>query len=144
MKVLVFGGRDFRDEQRLFSYLDGLQEELAAGGEELITCVVTGAARGTDWLAEKWAKQREIAYRGHPAPWHTHGALWCRCKTPLPQICKGAGMWRNAETLRREHVPSFPIKFAVECPGGAGTAGMARLCRQAGIPLRALSQGLVR
>lgn len=141
MKILVFGGRDFRDEQMLFSYLDGLQAHFADGNDELITCVVTGAARGADWLAERWARQREIAYRGHPAPWHTHGAPWCRCRAPLPLICKGAGMWRNAEMLRREHVPSFPIRLAVAFPGGAGTAGMARLCREAGIRVREVPHG---
>lgn len=138
MKALIFGGRNYRDEAALFAYLDRLQEHFAAGRDELITCVVTGAASGADFLAERWARQREIAYRGHPAPWHTHGD-WCRCQSrqvPLPIVCKAAGPWRNSEMLRREHVKSFPISLAIGFPGGAGTADMARLVEAAGIQLR--------
>jgi len=125
-KILIFGGRAFRDEAGLFGYLDD-QAILFP-----ISCVVTGAASGADCLAEKWARTREIAYRGHPAPWHTHGP-WCRCRGAPPAICKAAGPWRNGEMLRREHTRGFPISRAYAFPGGAGTAGMAVLARAAGI-----------
>lgn len=158
MKALVCGGRNLRDEAMVFERLDELQRWTVQDAERAlgiafacawerhgpISCVVTGAASGADYLAEKWAKAREIAYRGHPAPWHTHGA-WCRCFTretdklahdhPLrhPAICKAAGPWRNAEMLRRENVPSFPVGLVIAFPGGVGTSSMVTLARAAGI-----------
>ena len=112
-----------------------------------ITCLVTGAASGADYLAEKWAKTREIAYRGHHAPWHGHDERWCKC-APLrapayvgrfPIVCKAAGPWRNGEMIRREHVGSFPVGLVIAFPGGAGTAGMVRLAEDAGIPVYRVS-----
>lgn len=45
-KILIFGGRAFRDEAGLFGYLDD-QAILFP-----ISCVVTGAASGADCLAK--------------------------------------------------------------------------------------------
>lgn len=126
MKILVCGGRNLRDERLVFQTLDDLR------GQRPITCVVTGAASGADYLAEKWAKKREIAYRGHPAPWHSHDVLWCRCDLRglggiYPNTCKAAGMWRNGEMLRREHAPR-PDPSCEYCHGTGEYFGHASRC----------------
>ena len=148
MKVLVCGGRDFNDAAGLFSALDTIQQWTLQEAENTlgiafgviwettgpITCIVHGAARGADLLAENWARSREIACHSHPAPWHTHSGNYCRCRPDaLPGICRGAGMWRNREMLRREHIRSFPVGLCIALPGGVGTAAMVALCRAAGI-----------
>lgn len=147
MKTLVCGGRDFNDAAGLYSTLDTIQRWTLQEAENTlgiafgviwettgpITCIVHGAARGADLLAENWAKSREIAYHGHPAPWHTHDPRWCKCSGVLGDTCNGAGMWRNREMLRREHSRSFPVGICIALPGGKGTAGMVALCRAAGI-----------
>ena len=149
MKVLVCGSRAAKDQDAAWAALDEIQGWTVHDAERVmgmvfactwekygpISCVVTGSASGRDTHAEKWAKAREIAYRGHPAPWRTHGA-WCRCRAPRPVICKAAGPWRNAEMLRREDVAAFPVALCIAFPGGAGTRSMVELARAAGIVVR--------
>lgn len=141
MKILVCGGRDYADQRRLYDALDevdrwdvhaaerhlGLAGACAWESAPGITCLVHGAGRGADLLAEAWAKERQRPYRGHPAPWDARG--------------KGAGQWRNGEMLRREHTRAFPVALCVAFPGGSGTANMVRRCREVGIPVLEVDQG---
>ena len=134
MKAIVCGSRASRDEALVFATLDGIQAKAVPGSGPLLTCIVTGAASGVDYLAEKWAKSREVPYRGHPAPWHTHGS-WCRCSSKELHICRAAGPWRNGEMLRRENVPAFPVGLLIAFSGGDGTANMVSLARAAAVPV---------
>lgn len=125
MKILVCGGRDFRNGALIDRVLDDLHfgtgpDGGPGGTQRLITCVVTGGARGADQGAECWARMRGVPYRGYPAQWDDHG--------------KGAGPRRNAEMLRLEHQPvGRRIGLVVAFPGGNGTADMVRRAREAGI-----------
>ena len=138
MKILVCGGRNFRDGALMDRMLDDLHfgtgpDGGPGGTQRLISCIVTGAARGADQAAECWARKRGIPYRGYPAPWETHGP-WCRCPTPVLDRCAEAGSWRNGEMLRIEHQPvGRRIARVVAFPGGVGTADMVRRARAAGI-----------
>lgn len=109
MKVLVCGGRDFLDAQRMQRILDVL------GPSE----VIHGAARGADALAANWAVRRGVPHRPFPADWHRHG--------------KAAGAKRNRRMLA-EGKPDFVLAF----PGGAGTADMVQAALHAGVPTVAL------
>ena len=107
-RVLVCGGRDYNDLQKIFDvlyYLDGPQH-----GRGPITCVIHGAAIGADSLAALWAKKVGKQGLPYPADWEKHG--------------KSAGPIRNAKMLR-EGKPDLVVAF----PGGKGTA--------AGFPNRA-------
>lgn len=99
MKVLVCGGRGFRDRVKLETTLDALHERYG------FTCVVTGAYRGADSLAEQWARSRAIKYVGVPANWQKHYGA--------------AGPIRNQRMLDEEK-PDMVIAFL----GGSGTADM--------------------
>jgi YspA, cpYpsA-related SLOG family len=110
MTVLVCGGRDFDDEDGLFSALDALHY-----GKK-ITRLVHGAAKGADTLGARWALGKGIFSAGYPAQWDKYG--------------KKAGVVRNQEMLDREE-----IEFVVACPGGRGTADMVRRATAAGIPV---------
>ena len=117
MKILVCGGRDFYDEDAVFGALDQIHQDYG------ITTLVHGAARGADYLAERWAKYRQVNYKGYPAKWNEHG--------------RGAGPVRNREML--EDNPN--IAGVVAFPGGVGTNDMVSLAKQQGIAVWDLRGG---
>ena len=64
MKLIVAGGRDFSDKEKLYFELDSI---------EGITEIVSGNAKGADELGEKYAKERGIPVKLFPADWTKHG-----------------------------------------------------------------------
>jgi hypothetical protein len=70
-KLIIAGGRDFKDEglmiEKLNEYLDLYNIEL----EELE--IVSGMARGADSLAVTIAEENEITLAEFPAKWDKHG-----------------------------------------------------------------------
>lgn len=108
MKVLVCGGRNFIGRTLLDSVLDFCHKEYN------ITCVIQGEARGADSLAKAWAVENKISTKNFPAHWEKFG--------------KKAGYIRNKQMLV-EGKPDLVIAFS----GGAGTANMIRLAKEANI-----------
>lgn len=106
--ILVCGGRDFNDYQRVRRVLNTI-----CYGESHIE-LVHGAQRGADLLAERWAKEMEIEYRGYPAKWKIFGKL--------------AGPSRNVKMLQHNN-----IDLVVAFPGGDGTKDMIDLANKKGI-----------
>lgn len=96
MKVLICGGRNYHQGERVDAVLDEIH------GRTPITCVITGAAPGADLCGEDWARSRQIPYRGYPASWKLHG--------------RAAGPIRNAYMLDIEHRPSAgkPVRLFSE------------------------------
>lgn len=66
-RILVCGGRDYTDRDRLFTELDAI----AAKHEKLT--VIHGHARGADSLADEWARSRRHAIHGFRANWEKDG-----------------------------------------------------------------------
>lgn len=115
MRVLVCGGRNFKDWQLAKDYLDRLHAEVG------ITCVIHGGARGADEIAEWWAGTwAGIESVEFPAAWHKHG--------------KAAGPKRNQQMID-DGKPELVVAF----PGGQGTADMVRRAKSHGIQLRELT-----
>ena len=108
MRLLVCGGRDFREQSIVDEFLDRMHSE------HKITCVIHGDARGADHLAQLWAERRGIPTQRFPAQWHLYGA--------------SAGPMRNAQMIR-EGKPTAVFAF----PGGAGTANMVKQSEAAGL-----------
>jgi hypothetical protein len=118
-RVLVCGGREYDNMPKVCEVLDIVH---AKYGDRLV--IVTGAQRkwmssvkrfvGADYLAEEWARSRQVDYMGFPAKWNRDG--------------KRAGMHRN----RHMFVSSAP-QAVIAFPGGVGTAGMCDIARRAGI-----------
>lgn len=98
-RVLVCGGRDFSDYEKLREKLDFIH---ASRG---ITKIIHGAARGADSLAGRWAKENKVPCEEYPADWDRHG--------------KAAGHIRNQEMLDKGK-PTLVVAF----DGGRGTANM--------------------
>lgn len=109
MRLLVTGGRDFKDRTLAFATLDNLDRE------HCIDVVIHGAARGADTEAARWCSVRGVPSWPFPADW---------------SLGKGAGIVRNQQMLD-EAFPETVLAF----PGGTGTADMVRRARAAGLPV---------
>jgi hypothetical protein len=77
--IIVCGGRDFADQAGAWRLLDEEHQRHPIG------LLIHGAARGADTIAEGWARDRQIEYRGVPALWKRFG--------------KSAGPRRNARMV---------------------------------------------
>ena len=75
MKIAVVGSRDFTDYDWLKAVLD------TAAKNGVLDEVVSGGARGADYLAKKYAINHNVPYKEFPAEWDLYG--------------KGAGFIRN-------------------------------------------------
>ena len=108
-RVLVCGGRDYRDWHQLSGWLDRIHRECG------IMVVIHGGARGADDLARQWG-EISVGIEGveFRADWTARG--------------KAAGMIRNQRMLD-EGRPDLVVAF----PGGRGTADMVRRARKAGV-----------
>lgn len=107
MRVLVCGGRNYADQQRVSDVL------LEIGA----TYIIHGMAAGADDLADNWAHANHVNVMPFPADWGTFG--------------KAAGPIRNAKMLR-DGKPQLVVAF----PGGKGTANMIAQAKAAGIPVK--------
>jgi predicted Rossmann-fold nucleotide-binding protein len=116
MRVIICGGRDFEDADRLYHFMD------AANAARCITKVVHGGARGADSLGGQWAIAREIEVEVFPADWRT--------------------LRSRAGPIRNQQMADAGADACIAFPGGTGTADMCRRAQAAGIEVRkALSEG---
>jgi hypothetical protein len=120
-RILVCGGRDFADRDRLISVLDkvcddrGWNMEPTPDGNYLPDVVIiSGKARGADTMAIDWAVVNWQEWEEYPADWNKYG--------------KSAGYIRNKQMLD-EGKPDLVVAF----PGGRGTANMVKLAKDAGV-----------
>lgn len=118
VRVLVCGGRNYYDYQRLCAVLD------AQHANEPITTLIDGGARGADYLAGQWADSRGVDRVTYWANWN--GGINKRAAGPI----------RNSRMLL-EGRPSLVIAF----PGGSGTADMVSRAERKGVPVQFPSSG---
>jgi hypothetical protein len=117
MRVLVCGGRDYQNKERVFQVLDLIHKKLK---EKMI--IIHGGARGADTLAGEYARERQLEELVFPADWKTHG--------------KSAGAIRNTQMLK-EGTPKLVVAF----PGGNGTKHMIDISKKHGILVIVVSDG---
>ncbi len=114
IKLLVCGGRDYLDRDKLYTTLDGI---LARNAPLLLIVGYNPKDQkyqGADQLAFEWARDRKVGSWTFPADWGVHG--------------KAAGPIRNKE-MRDKGKPTHAVAF----PGGRGTANMVSLLAEVGI-----------
>lgn len=111
MRLLVTGGRDYREDDLIYQALDKVHDETP------VHLLIAGDARGADRIALRWATERGVQYHLFGADWRRYGNL--------------AGPIRNTAMLTRGQ-PDLCVAF----PGGKGTADMVRQCEKAGVPVR--------
>lgn len=70
-KLIIAGGRDFTDAQKMRHHLD----QLCHGGElnEYAVSIVSGMARGADMLGFQFARTHSVKCYQFPADWNQHG-----------------------------------------------------------------------
>lgn len=111
MRLLVTGGRDFRDpDGKLRAVLCAMQPDLSV--------VIHGGALGADSITSAWCRERgveEIAERVTQQEWDMLGGF--------------AGNARNQRMLR--HRPDLVLA----CPGHSGTHDMMIRAEGAGVPV---------
>lgn len=107
MRVLVCGGRDYADKEKVASTLEAIGPSL----------IIEGGATGADYCAAHWAAKAGIPAETFSADWTAHG--------------KAAGPIRNQRMID-EGKPDLVVAF----PGGRGTADMVRRARAAGIEVK--------
>lgn len=115
VKLIVCGGREYFDRDALYAFMDSI------ASKRKIALIIEGGASGADTLAQEWAVSRDIHCCTVPALWGSRG--------------KAAGMDRNRAMLSLK--PDGVVAF----PGGAGTGGMIRIAREAGVPVMTFKEG---
>ncbi|MGN6147079.1 DUF2493 domain-containing protein [Rhizobium sp.] len=114
MRVLVCGGRDYNNRDRIALALKDYRAPKVTDVSEHV--IIVGGATGADTLAEEWADVWGVRKRVFMADWKKHG--------------KAAGPIRNQKMLE-DGKPDIVLAFG----GGRGTADMIRRAQAAGIPV---------
>ena len=122
MRVLVCGGRDFDDWDKL----DGaLKKVLRQSFNEKINShelvIIEGGAIGADFLARVWAIYEGYSFLEFPADWNRHG--------------KKAGSIRNQQMLD-EGKPDLVLAFPTE--KSIGTWDMIKRATDAGVQVEVI------
>ena len=115
VKLLVAGSRTFTDREFAFGKLDNLVSRITASGGQV--AVISGRARGADWIGEEWASYRGFKVLPFSADWNKNG--------------KAAGPIRNAEMVEIADAAVFFWDGISK-----GTEGAIKLVEAKGIPAR--------
>lgn len=122
MRLLVTGGRDYRDRGHVYRVLDAVHAKVT------VSTLIHGAATGADSLAAKWAEERGVRAESFPADWtdtDRPGAIIRKRKDGTLYDAL-AGHVRNQRMID-EGKPDGVVAF----PGGTGTADMVDRARKA-------------
>lgn len=118
MRILVFGGRDYKDKDKVLKTLSRIHRETP------ISTIVEGGATGADRYGRIWAHTRHIGLVTYEADW-----LDMQAEIVVPRKNK-LGAWYNAAAgnlrnmkMLKESKPDMAVEF----PGRRGTADMHRL-----------------
>lgn len=114
MKIVICGGRDFRDWDYLEKVCDMFHTNFR------ITAVAHGGARGADELGGAWAGNRGLPVTVFKADWNRHGP--------------SAGPIRNRRMLD-EFKPNYVLAFK----GGRGTADCVKAALERNINIALLN-----
>lgn len=109
MRVLVTGGRDYKDKDKVWHELDLLKERSSTP-----IVIIEGGATGADAFAAEWARLQGDDPDEYPAAWKQYG--------------KAAGAIRNQQMLD-EGKPDVVFAFQ----GGNGTKDMVVRAIKAGV-----------
>ena len=110
MRVLVCGGREYKNRDAVFRCLDAINNppvQNSLDRRDVITLLIHGCATGADTLAGEWAEERGIPVDPYPIEEYE------------------GGFGRNARMFFRSR-PDLVVHF----PGGNGTRHMVRLAQE--------------
>lgn len=115
MRVIVCGGRDYKDDKMVRRILFWLRDQTDL---EVFELAHGDCLTGADALAQEWNDEynEETPVAKYPAEWNKHN----------PRAM--AGPIRNGEMLE-----DFKPDIVAAFPGGRGTADMVRKAQEAGV-----------
>lgn len=103
MRIIVTGGRDYKDQKKLEEVLDLLYPSF----------VIEGGAAGADELARTWCLKNKVEGKTYRADWNKHG--------------RSAGPIRN-----RQMIEENPDAIVIAFPGGKGTQSCIEIAKSFG------------
>lgn len=106
MKILITGGRDFTDYDKMNNFLSYVDKKFG------IDLIINGGAKGADSLSTKWANENKKPYKEYLPDWN---------------IGKQAGILRNIKMLD-DSKPDIVVAFR----GGNGTKHMTEYATKQG------------
>ena len=117
MKVIIAGGRDFNDYEKL-------KKAIAQSGWD-ITEVVSGGAKGADSLGERWASDNGVPVKKFPAKWNdlTQAGSVIKTNKWKKKYNANAGFFRNEEM-------AVYADALIAMEGGNGTADMTKRAKK--------------
>lgn len=118
MRLLVTGGRDFTDRERLWRTLYVLKPEV----------LIHGAACGADKLAMEWCRDWNLIKN------LGRGGMCTEIAVPIRQS-EWDMLGGYAGPARNKRMLDWQPELVLACPGGRGTADMIERARDAGIPV---------
>ena len=110
MKIIVTGGRNYTDFNKMKTVLDKFEN---------IEKIITGGASGADNLAKIYAKENNITYEEYVAKWDEYG--------------KAAGPIRNYQ-MCSSNTDATVIVF----PGGNGTKHCEKIANKFGMDVEVI------
>lgn len=110
MRILICGGRDYRDSDAIRHALEQLDPETDT--------IVHGGAPGADGIAHYWAMRMGFRVEMHPADWDRYG--------------------RKAGPIRNQAMIDSGVDLTLAFPtfGSRGTWDTVRRAKEAGIEVR--------
>lgn len=138
MIIIITGGRNFNDENSLFTLLDHYRFI-----SEKAILLFEGGASGADSLAAKWTKLREntpgqlIFLKEVLADWN----MIKECKHHLHSF-KDAGPCRNKRMLELSLNILTDDRFLLACPGNKGTENCIKQAKIFNIEVKYLYEEL--
>lgn len=123
IRLIIAGGRDFSDYTLLKNEADKLIDALHEKYPGVRLVIISGAARGTDFLGERYAREHRYSVKRFYAKWDLYG--------------KQAGFIRNREMLDyvREKTGVL-LSFWDGC--SRGTRNMIEISRKAKIEVHVI------
>jgi hypothetical protein len=117
VRLIVAGGRTFRDTDLLYTTLNDLSLEAHRSGHTLR--IVSGTARGADTMGEDWAAIANVPVDKYPANWRDYG--------------RGAGHIRN-----RRMAENADMLVAFWDGRSRGTANMIKVATELGLRVKVI------
>jgi hypothetical protein len=113
MKVIICGGREFKDRYFVFKSLNEIFKSI----EKTNITIISGGAAGVDRFGAEWAKENKTKLLEVIPKWELYG--------------KTAGPIRNQEML--DKLSKDSADFVIAFPGGAGTNNMKKIAKDKGV-----------
>jgi hypothetical protein len=117
-KVLVCGGRDYLDQEKIYHVLDA---QLAKIGPNML--LINGGAPGADTIAREWAVSRKVDHLTLYAKWELFG--------------RSAGPIRNRRMAKKK--PKLVLAFHSDIDKSKGTRDMIGVAEKLKIKVKRFS-----